>query len=363
MPVELAPPAVPAELAPAPVVVATDAASMPSAPTLAPAPAVVPPSTGDASANWRSRLGLGAAAAVGGAALATAANAARSGADTVTDAAAATASATRDGISTVTETVVDKVSDTVSAILPSPAPEATAIDIPQDLAAASAKVDDSVRSIEDELRSLVEPLPEPVPAVEPDAVSAAALEAVSAEAPAGEPSPTDFSLSIEEELERALSGGLGDARPIPAIADSQALTMPILTAPTLEATPVEPPPVPAPDVVASLPEPSVNLDALAAELLGDPAPVAPPVADPSFTLAAQPVVIEPIIERLPEAVVAPAVPDLAAVPSPPTAPLLREGVIAGIPFRLYGDGSIEADINGEVSRFASLKAFRTAVGG
>jgi hypothetical protein len=49
--------------------------------------------------------------------------------------------------------------------------------------------------------------------------------------------------------------------------------------------------------------------------------------------------------------------------SPITAPLLREGVIAGMPFRLYGDGMIEADLPAGATRFASLKEFRAHVGG
>ncbi|MBY0360402.1 MAG: hypothetical protein K2X45_00720, partial [Phreatobacter sp.] len=52
-----------------------------------------------------------------------------------------------------------------------------------------------------------------------------------------------------------------------------------------------------------------------------------------------------------------------AAPSPPMPPLLREGVIAGISFRLYGDGSIEADLPEGTTRFASLKDFRAHVGG
>ena len=54
-----------------------------------------------------------------------------------------------------------------------------------------------------------------------------------------------------------------------------------------------------------------------------------------------------------------------AAPEPPpiAAPLLREGVIANIPFRLYGDGTIEADLAEGATRFASLKDFRAHVGG
>jgi hypothetical protein len=64
---------------------------------------------------------------------------------------------------------------------------------------------------------------------------------------------------------------------------------------------------------------------------------------------------EPVIEAPP-----PAPPPAPSAVSPP---LLREGVIAGIPFRLYGDGTIEADLDAGTTRFASLKEFRAHVGG
>ncbi|MGL4291493.1 MAG: hypothetical protein ACRCVA_34400 [Phreatobacter sp.] len=75
----------------------------------------------------------------------------------------------------------------------------------------------------------------------------------------------------------------------------------------------------------------------------------------------------PVVAARPEAAAAveaaPAVQaEPASVPAT-TAPLLREGVIAGIPFRLFGDGSIEADLATGTARFASLKDFRAHVGG
>ncbi|MEI8146406.1 MAG: hypothetical protein WCH83_13170, partial [Alphaproteobacteria bacterium] len=55
--------------------------------------------------------------------------------------------------------------------------------------------------------------------------------------------------------------------------------------------------------------------------------------------------------------------DPPMTPEPPRPPLLREGVIAGVTFRLYGDGSIEADLPEGTTRFDSLRAFRSHVGG
>ena len=91
------------------------------------------------------------------------------------------------------------------------------------------------------------------------------------------------------------------------------------------------------------------------------APKAPP-ADPAASLLddLKGIFAEPKASpSRPEPVVAAPPPP----PAPSTPPLLREGVIAGIPFRLYGDGTIEADLAEGTTRFASLKDFRAHVGG
>lgn len=335
------PPPMPVEIAAAPVVPIqapdqhpgpTTAAAPVLTPPVASAPAVAPETLAagstpvdatqaPAGGSWRARLGLGAAAAAGGAALAAATATARAGTDAASEVAGAATSAAGQGVEAVSVALdaaaqgvsqagdvaaeaAGEASTTLADMAPAPV---EALDV------ASSKVEDSIRSIEDELRALVEPLPPAEPAT----------------APPVDGLPADFSLSLEEELERALGVG-SDARGVAVeVTETVALVMPATD-----------------DVPASIAQSSaVDMDALAAELMDDPLPTAPGI--------------------LPSAMPAPTEPpaELAAIASPPTAPLLREGVIAGIPFRLYGDGSIEADINGEVSRFASLKAFRTAVGG
>ncbi|MDP2801357.1 MAG: hypothetical protein Q8O26_05680 [Phreatobacter sp.] len=180
-------------------------------------------------------------------------------------------------------------------------------------------------------------------------------------------------LSIEEELERALHASLAESALVAA-------PPPV----------IEPPPVPAPSPVMPLPAPVVEaprrpepprlelirpdpaaasaaapredgMAALARDFpeLNDLLAPAKPSADPATSLMDD---LKDIFE--PQSKVAPRQePVLAAPAPPPMPPLLREGVIAGISFRLYGDGSIEADLPEGTSRFASLKDFRAHVGG
>jgi hypothetical protein len=119
--------------------------------------------------------------------------------------------------------------------------------------------------------------------------------------------------------------------------------------------PVQPEPEPAPaapreDAMAALARdfPELN-DILAPKK---------PAADPATSLMDD---LKDIFEQQPK--VQPRQEPVMAAPPPPAPPLLREGVIAGISFRLYGDGSIEADLAEGTTRFASLKDFRAHVGG
>ncbi len=130
------------------------------------------------------------------------------------------------------------------------------------------------------------------------------------------------------------------------------------------ATP-EPPAVQAPPIPVREPRPTDGMAALAKDFpeLNDLLAPKKPAADPADSLLAD---LKDIFAE-PKAAPARPEPPVAAPPPPPPAPpappLLREGVIASIPFRLYGDGTIEADLAEGTTRFASLKDFRAHVGG
>lgn len=116
--------------------------------------------------------------------------------------------------------------------------------------------------------------------------------------------------------------------------------------------PVEERPAPtAPQAASPTPTPGAGPSASPANALMDdlksifePASAPPARQEPSFSPP-------------------PPAPPVPSAPAASAAPILREGVIAGIPFRLYGDGSIEADLESGTTRFASLKDFRAHVGG
>ncbi|MCZ8314102.1 hypothetical protein [Phreatobacter sp.] len=224
---------------------------------------------------------------------------------------------------------------------------------PEAKAQAPAPEPDPVIATDDFMARLRETLARPVAPPEPAPTPDLTPEPADETRHAPKPSPV---LSIEEELERALQASLAPANVPPAPAPA-----------------VEPEPVPA-EPVRAAPEPQVSgrdgrpPDAMAAlakdfpELNDLLAPKAPP-ADPAASLLddlkgifADPRAAAPRQEPV---VDAPAPPP----PAPPSPPLLREGVIATIPFRLYGDGTIEADLAEGTTRFASLKDFRAHVGG
>ncbi len=163
--------------------------------------------------------------------------------------------------------------------------------------------------------------------------------------------------------------------------------------PAMPAVPAEPAPVPRSD--PGLEE--LLADVLAGARPADPtpetpeaaepsAPAAPPVDDLERFLDAIPFAVEPppgpplppLDDLLPPfpapepdwlATPAPSAPASDPEPAPMPAPandepvLLREGVIAGLPFRLFSNGQIISTIDGEDRAFESLKAFRAFVEG
>jgi hypothetical protein len=226
------------------------------------------------------------------------------------------------------------------------------------------------------------PEPEPAPAAEePEPAPLTADEEVVAgelKEPATEPVALEAAeqprFSIEDELEKALkasleekpigSPDLGSIRPAPPVYASPE--------PSLAPEPrIEPEPAPraAPEVtIERTGAPGGREDAMAA-LVRD----FPELNDLLAPKKAQPSPADSLIEDLKDifepSAAAPARQEPALAPPPPpppppaAVPLLREGVIAGIPFRLYGDGTIEADLEAGTTRFASLKDFRAHVGG
>ncbi|WP_439573086.1 hypothetical protein [Phreatobacter sp.] len=202
--------------------------------------------------------------------------------------------------------------------------------------------------------------------------------------PAPEPVAASIPLSIEEEMERALMGSLADKldlapEPVPEAEP----------APEPEAEPEPQPEPPAPEPVRSRPTPPLP----PLRPVPDPAPISrdPAPRDPAMaTLARDFPELGDLLSPKKASPVDPAdalIADLKGIfdggqkapartepgfgtpaPAPPplrrpVAPLLREGVIAQIPFRLYGDGTIEADLPEGTTHFASLRDFRAHVGG
>jgi hypothetical protein len=200
---------------------------------------------------------------------------------------------------------------------------------------------------------------EPPPVDEPEpAAPAPAAEPVKAEPARTEPAAPRF--SIEDELERALKASLEEG----------GLTSP--RTPPIDLPPLPPPPQPAPPERPAPPVPPAErveppsrdqaMAALARDFpeLGDLLGPKPAAVDPAGSLITD---LQDIFEtKQPEPRREPSPPP-PPPPSAPQVPLLREGVIAGIPFRLYGDGTIEADLPVGTTRFASLKEFRAHVGG
>ncbi len=189
--------------------------------------------------------------------------------------------------------------------------------------------------------------PDVVPPRRPDPVVAPPVAA-----PPVETAPPP--LSIEEELEKALQASLAETIPAPAPVEAP----PVAAPRRLEL--VRPEPEPA---AAAAPPPVDAMAALARDFpeLNDILAPKKPAADPATSLIddLKDIFDQPKAAPRQEPVVAAPPPP----PPPPTPPLLREGVIAGIAFRLYGDGSIEADLPEGTTRFASLKDFRAHVGG
>lgn len=233
--------------------------------------------------------------------------------------------------------------------------------------------------------------PDPPPAPEVESVPEVEPVREAEPAAASEPAPAEPAFSIEDELEKALKASLedkpiggapdiGSVRPEPPVYASpetaaQRTASAQDTAPEPRVMP-EPAPRPAPEPVVERADTGSGRDDAMASLVRDfpelndlLAPKKKPV-DPADSLIED---LKGIFEPQPGAPVparqepaisppAPVAPPPAA-PPPQTAPLLREGVIAGIPFRLYGDGTIEADLDGGTMRFTSLKEFRAHVGG
>ena len=187
------------------------------------------------------------------------------------------------------------------------------------------------------------------------------------EPPAAEPPPA---LSIEEELERALKASLEAPEAEPEKPVYVEPPKPAEAAPFLR--PVPPEPQKAPAYAAAVDrEPEKRDDPMAALArdfpeLNDILSPKKPAADPAGSLIDDlKDIFEPSAKPAARQEPSFAAPSFAepSPPAQPKPPLLREGVIATIPFRLYGDGTIEADLEEGTTQFASLKDFRAHVGG
>lgn len=235
---------------------------------------------------------------------------------------------------------------------------------------AGLDTDDFMARLRETISRPVAP-PAPPPEVTLDAPKAAFRP----EPPVAEPPPAP-PLSIEEELERALKASLEAPEPEPAKAVYVEPPKPAEAAPFLRPVPPEPPKAPAyAPAVAREPEKRDDpMAALARDFpeLNDILSPKKPAADPAGSLIDDlKDIFEPSAKPAARQEPSFATPSFAtpsfAEPAPPPAapkpPLLREGVIATIPFRLYGDGTIEADLPEGTTQFASLKDFRAHVGG
>jgi len=137
---------------------------------------------------------------------------------------------------------------------------------------------------------------------------------------------------------------------------------------TLLAEALAAPPAPVPSETP--PDPLSDFDIKGfLDAIPMPTDLAPPDAEPAVETPAiddKPDLGElPPLPELPPVVVAEAPrKPLFDYVAPPNAPvLLRDGVIAGLPFKLFSDGAITAVVEGEERRFDSLKSFRTFVEG
>lgn len=204
------------------------------------------------------------------------------------------------------------------------------------------------------------------PAAETE-TAAAVVSPEPVDEPAAEPAELP-AFSIEAEMERALLASL-DAKPAVEQAAPPAaapVVPPPVVAPAVVAPAAAPEPAPTPVVEprgASVRDPAMATLARDFPELGDLlAPRKPSPADPADALIADLKGIFDGSEPAPSRT-EPAFQPAAAPPPRPVAPLLREGVIAQIPFRLYGDGTIEADLPEGTTHFGSLREFRAHVGG
>lgn len=195
-----------------------------------------------------------------------------------------------------------------------------------------------------------EPEPEAEAEPEPQAEPEPEPEPAPAEAEKEEEEPL---FSIEAELERALKASL----------EEPAAPPPPAREPRLVPPPPPEPPAPREERMTTLARDFPELNDLLSPKRPD---LERPAPQPSNALMDD---LKSIFETASappareEPAVAPPPPPPAPPPAPASAPILREGVIAGIPFRLFGDGSIEADLESGTTRFASLKDFRAHVGG
>jgi hypothetical protein len=217
---------------------------------------------------------------------------------------------------------------------------------------------------DDFMARLRETISRPVaPPTPPEAMLDPPKAAFRSEPPAAEPPPA---LSIEEELERALKASLEAPEPEPAKPVYVEPPKPAEAAPFLRSVPPEPPTTPAVDR-----EPEKRDDPMAVLArdfpeLNDILSPKKPAANPAGSLIDDlKDIFEPSAKPAARQEPSFAGPGFAepSPPAPPKPPLLREGVIATIPFRLYGDGTIEADLEEGTTQFASLKDFRAHVGG
>lgn len=220
---------------------------------------------------------------------------------------------------------------------------------------------------DDFMARLRETISRPVapPAPPPEVTLEAPKAAFRPEPPVAEPPPAP-PLSIEEELERALKASLEAPEPEPPRPVYVEPPKPAEAAPFLRPVPPELPKAPAYAPVVDR-EPEKRDDPMAALArdfpeLNDILSPKKPAADPAGSLIDD---LKDIFEpsARPAARQEPSFAEPAPPPAAPKPPLLREGVIATIPFRLYGDGTIEADLPEGTTQFASLKDFRAHVGG
>ncbi len=158
----------------------------------------------------------------------------------------------------------------------------------------------------------------------------------------------------EEPAPEETSGAKDDSKPLPPRDDLEAMLVEVLGAGARKPTPPEPLELDMPVLPLkggeALPEPAP-----------EPEPVDEEIREEPTTPASEP---EPL-DLSPPPIPAPSIPlpdsDPASLEAEEPS-LLREGVIASIPFRLYSNGSIVAQIDGAERSFTTLKEFRDFVG-